>query len=110
MKRGVMLSAITLASGGPLGVPSALRKDVPPPPDFYHIGALRQDERVKGHVTEVRPLKVRETQAMLEFYALAGHMTNAALDEQLRTGVLANKVRMLTAGVPDDVFTITQML
>ena len=47
---------------------------------------------------------------MLDFYALIGHMSNAGLDGQLRTGELATKVRLMTGGVADDVFKLAQQL
>ena len=51
-----------------------------------------------------------ETQSMLDFYALIGHMSNAGLDGQLRTGELATKVRLLCGGVGEDVWRIAAQL
>ena len=59
---------------------------------------------------EVTAYNRRETQAALEFYALTGHLANPLLEQQLRTGELATKVGMLTAGIAEDTFTICSQL
>jgi hypothetical protein len=59
---------------------------------------------------QVRPYRLDETQAILELYAMVGHMHNAAIDGQLRNGELANKVRLMTSGVAEDVFKLAQQM
>ena len=56
------------------------------------------------------PYKHSEVQAALEFYALAGHCQNPALDAQLRTGELGSKISMLSAGVADDVYKLCEQM
>ena len=111
MARGVMVCATTHAGAKPPGVPLRLRKSVPPPPEFRKPAALRQDARFNGgRLLVVPPYSHTEVQAALEFYAVAGHVSNPALGEQLRTGELANKVKLTTAGVAEDVFKLCQQL
>lgn len=112
MARGVLLGATTHGGAKPPRVPLRLRKTVPVPPDFQKPDSVaRADSRFKGgRLRTVPPYNNREVQAALEFYALSGHMTNAGLGEQLRTGSLATKVHMTTAGVAEDVYKISQQL
>ena len=43
-------------------------------------------------------------------YGLVGHLANAGLEGQLRSGELATKGRLRTAGIPDDVFAICEQM
>lgn len=112
MARGVMLCAATFAGAQPPGVPLRMRKHIPPPPDFTKPESLRvKDPRFAGGVLrKVERYSLREMQAVLDFYALTGHMSNPLLNQQLRTGELATKVGMLTSGVAEDTFTIATQL
>ena len=110
MARGVMLCATSLSGGQPPTVPMRLRKRIAPPPEFNKPDAVRRDLRFYKLTRDVSPYRLSEVQAMLDFYALVGHMTNPALDEQLRTGELATKVRLMTAGVGEDVYKIAQQM
>jgi len=110
MARGVMLCATTHAGAKPPGVPLRMRKHVPLPPEFRNLHEIRRDVRFSGRLVEVRPYRLDETQAILELYAMVGHMHNAAIDGQLRNGELANKVRLMTSGVAEDVFKLAQQM
>ena len=111
MARGVMLGATTHNGAQPPGVPMRLRKHIPPPPDFQRkLHALRREDRFRGRIREVAAYSASETQAMLEFYALCGHMHNPLLGTQLRTGELARKVRLMTAGNGEDLYQIAHQM
>jgi len=110
MARGVMLCATTHRGAMPAGVPLSMRKHVPVPPEFRKLHELRRDARFRERLLEVRPYRLDETQAALDFYALVGHMTNGALDGQLRTGELASKIRLTTSGNADDLFKLAEQM
>ena len=85
---------------------------MPPPPNFKKPDQLlRTDPRFRGgRLRVVAPYGLQELQAALEFYALTGHIANPLLEQQLRTGDLAAKMSLLTAGVAEDVFKLASQL
>ena len=108
MARGVMLCGVMHAGARAPGVPKSLRKHFPPEHDLRRFRELPDD--LRASLRHVKPYTRHEVQRALEFYALVGHMQNAALDEPLRTGELATKVALMTSGVAEDVFTACEQM
>jgi len=109
MANGVMLCATSRGGGvRPKGVPKKLRKYFPPPRDYSRPRTLPAATRAL--LRQVEPYDRAEVQSALEFYALTGHLQNAELQSQLRTGEMSTKVGLLTAGVADDVFRIAEQM
>jgi len=104
MKRGLMICATTHGGVQPPRVPPRLRKRVPAPYDFRKLQSLPRG--VRDTLRQVQPYSLREVQSALEMYALTGHISNAQLSSQIDDGSLAVKVRMMTAGVPEDVYKV----
>ena len=108
MARGAMLCAVTNGGSRHPKVPRAARHHVVPPHDFERPHTLPGG--IRKALRGVGPYTQSEVQAALEFYALVGHCRNPALDTQLRTGELAAKVGMLSAGVAGDVYTLSEQM
>ena len=107
MQRGLMLCATT-SSVAPARVPMALRRRFPPPHQYSRPHTLPPG--LRRTMRRVSPYSPRQVQAALELYGLVGHLANAGLEGQLRSGELATKVRLMTAGIPDDVFAICEQM
>ena len=108
MARGAMLCAVNHGGARAPGIPPRQRKYMNPPLDFTDRHGLPDD--ILKAVRPVKAYSPTEVQRALEFYALAGHAQNAALDAQLRTGELATKVGMLSAGVAEDVYRLCEQM
>lgn len=94
MANGVMVCATSRGGGvRPKGVPQALRKHYPPPHDYSKPRTLPAATR--DLLREVPPYGPAELQRALELYALTGHLQNAELQSQLRTGELSTKVSLV---------------
>jgi len=108
MANGVMIGAVAHGGAQPPGVPSALRKHIPPPHNYQRPHSLPPN--VRKLLRSVRTYNPTEMQRALEFYALTGHIANKGLETQLRSGELSVKLGLLTSGVPNDVFKICEQL
>ena len=108
MANGLMLCATTHGGATAVGVPQAMRKQIAPPPDFRKLHALPPE--LRALMRRVKPYGQLELQRALDLYAYAGHLANRGLEGQLRSGELASKVGLLTAGVADDVYKVCEQL
>jgi len=108
MANGVMLCAMSVGGARAPRTPLALRNRFPPPYDYRRPQALPAEMRPT--LRKVKPYGRVETQRCLEYYALVGHLNNPALEAQLRTGELAVKAHMLTAGHADDLYKLCDNL
>jgi len=106
MQNGVMLCAVSHAGASRRSLPRQMRKDFLPPIDWRLDNLGGRAPSLLPCVRKVPAYSACELQRALEFYALAGHMRNQGLQEQLRSGSLRRKVGLITSGVGEDVFKL----
>jgi len=106
MQNGVMLCGISHAGASRPSLPRQMRKDFVPPIDWRLNDLGGRAPNMLPCVREVPAYSASELQRVLEFYALAGHMRNQGLQEQLRSGSLRRKVALITSSIGEDVFKL----
>ena len=126
MQRGLMLCGLSHGGIKPAGTPKRLRKHFPPKRDWLNVPAPGQPKRppyskhrreeevlppqLEAALRHVSPYSVAEVARSLDYYALVGQVQNSGLDTQLRTGAAAEKVKLLSGGVAEDVYKIGEQM
>jgi len=108
MANGLLLCADTSEGATPPNITKGLRKRWAQPYNFSKPHTLPL--ALRRMIRHVGPYSAPEVQRALEFYAYAGHLRNAGLQEHLETGELCKKVALMTSGVGSDVYKLCEQM
>ena len=107
MANGLMVCALSHSMPS-ASIPKPMRKKFPPPTDWRSVHSLPAD--VRRRMVSVPPYSHDELSQCLGYYALAGHLRNHRLQEQLGSGELVRKTAIMTSRVPEDVYKICEIM